>query len=46
VTPQNGTCGQYATSPTPGCSAHYGSQPAYAPESARALSRLADYLTR
>jgi ABC-type transporter Mla subunit MlaD len=46
VTPQNGTCSQYATTPTPGCSAHYGSQPAYIPEHAQVLSRLSDYLTK
>ncbi|MGE5617548.1 MAG: MlaD family protein [Candidatus Woesearchaeota archaeon] len=46
VAPQNGGCGQYATTPTPGCSAHYGSQPAYAPEHAQTLSRLADYLVK
>jgi ABC-type transporter Mla subunit MlaD len=46
VAPQNGACGQYATSPTPGCSAHYGAQPSYTPERAQALTGLADYLTK
>lgn len=32
VGPENGRCGSYATTPVAGCSAHYGSQPAYAPE--------------
>jgi phospholipid/cholesterol/gamma-HCH transport system substrate-binding protein len=31
VGPQNGLCGSYATTPAKGCSAHYGSQPAYKP---------------
>ncbi|HUE28750.1 MAG TPA: hypothetical protein VMP89_18390, partial [Solirubrobacteraceae bacterium] len=46
VAPQNGTCGRYATTPTPGCSAHYGSQPAYTPEREQPLSGLADYLLK
>ncbi len=31
IAPQNGACGAYATTPVPGCSAHYGQQPAYTP---------------
>lgn len=31
VGPDNGQCGQYATTPVAACSAHYGSQPAYKP---------------
>ena len=46
VAPQNGACGRYATTATPGCSAHYGSQPTYSPEHAQVLSRLADYLIK
>ena len=46
VAPQNGTCGRYATTPTPGCSARYGSQPAYVPERDRHLSSLVDYLLK
>jgi ABC-type transporter Mla subunit MlaD len=46
VAPQDGHCSQYATTPTPGCSAHYGSQPAYSAESARTLGNLADYLVK
>ena len=29
IAPQNGACGQYATKPVAGCSAHYGQQPSY-----------------
>jgi virulence factor Mce-like protein len=29
LAPNNGACGQYATKPVAGCSAHYGQQPAY-----------------
>ena len=46
VAPHNGSCGQYATSPTPGCGAHYGSQPPYTPESDQALNGLVDYLLK
>ncbi|HUZ27769.1 MAG TPA: MlaD family protein [Solirubrobacteraceae bacterium] len=46
VAPQNGACGQYATSPVPGCSAHYGSQPHYTPERPKALQSLTDYLVK
>jgi phospholipid/cholesterol/gamma-HCH transport system substrate-binding protein len=31
VSPQNGACGLYATTPVPGCSAHYGTGPAFTP---------------
>jgi ABC-type transporter Mla subunit MlaD len=31
---QNGTCGNYSTTPVPGCSAHFGQQPAYKPQNA------------
>jgi ABC-type transporter Mla subunit MlaD len=31
VDPNNGACSSYATKPVAGCSAHYGSQPAYTP---------------
>jgi phospholipid/cholesterol/gamma-HCH transport system substrate-binding protein len=40
---QNGLCGAYATTPVPGCSAHYGSAPAYTPAvapSSRRVNRL------
>jgi phospholipid/cholesterol/gamma-HCH transport system substrate-binding protein len=46
VAPQNGTCGRYATSPTPGCSAHYGAQPPYTRDRAQALNGLVDYLVK
>ncbi|MDQ6834840.1 MAG: MlaD family protein [Actinomycetota bacterium] len=48
VSPNNGACGNYATTPVPGCSAHYGSQPSYAAPAAggRALTGLANYLLR
>ena len=42
---QNGACGNYATKPVAGCSAHYGSEPRYKP-SAATLRALADFLTR
>ncbi len=32
IGPDNGMCGNYATTPAPGCSAHYGQQPAYKPQ--------------
>jgi ABC-type transporter Mla subunit MlaD len=35
VGPKNGMCGNYATKPVPGCSAHYGQQPAYKPSRSR-----------
>jgi ABC-type transporter Mla subunit MlaD len=35
IAPQNGACGQYATKPVPGCSAHYGQQPGYQPARAK-----------
>jgi ABC-type transporter Mla subunit MlaD len=38
IGPQSGACGNYATTPTPGCSAHYGSGPKFTPS--RALARL------
>lgn len=31
IGPHNGMCGNYATTPVPGCQAHYGQQPAYKP---------------
>lgn len=31
---RNGTCGNYSTTPVPGCSAHYGTNPAYKPQKA------------
>jgi len=53
VAPNNGACGNYATTPVAGCSAHYGSQPAYQPERAPAVSDrtqtlqpLLDYLVK
>ena len=46
VAPNNGACGNYAKSPVAGCSAHYGSQPAYTPQRGQALAGLADYLTK
>ena len=44
VAPQNGACGQYATTPVPGCQAKYGSQPPYTPERPKAFQSLSDYL--
>ncbi|MFL5823744.1 MAG: MlaD family protein [Solirubrobacteraceae bacterium] len=44
--PHNGACGKYATKPVAGCSAHYGSQPAYHPESVKALHSLTQYLVK
>jgi hypothetical protein len=32
IGPGGGSCGAYATTPNPACSAHYGSQPAYTPQ--------------
>ena len=32
IAPQNGACGQYATKPVAGCSAHYGQQASYEPQ--------------
>jgi phospholipid/cholesterol/gamma-HCH transport system substrate-binding protein len=46
VAPNNGACGMYAKSPVSGCSAHYGSQPAYKPASQPALQSLSNYLVR
>jgi virulence factor Mce-like protein len=39
LAPQNGACGQYATKPVPGCSAHYGQQPGYQPAPAKRAHR-------
>ena len=38
IGPENGQCGNYATTPVAGCSAHFGNQPAYAPARARAAA--------
>jgi ABC-type transporter Mla subunit MlaD len=46
VAPQNGACGNFATSPVPGCSAHYGQAPPYQPERPRTLQSLSDYLLK
>jgi ABC-type transporter Mla subunit MlaD len=46
VAPENGSCGRYATTPTPGCSARYGSEPAYVRERDQRLSGLIDYLLK
>lgn len=46
MAPHNGACGRYATKPVAGCGAHYGSQPAYHPESSPALKALASYLVK
>ena len=46
VAPNNGACGNYATKPVAGCSAHYGSQPAYHPQRSQTLQALADYLVK
>ncbi|HEY2160574.1 MAG TPA: MlaD family protein [Solirubrobacteraceae bacterium] len=35
IAPQNGACGQYATKPVAGCSAHFGQQPGYQPARAK-----------
>ena len=36
IGPNNGLCGSFATKPVAGCSAHYGSQPAFTPVKASA----------
>lgn len=46
VAPNNGACGQFATSPVAGCSAHYGAAPAYQPERPKSLQSLSDYLLK
>lgn len=46
IAPHNGACGRYATKPVAGCGAHYGSQPAYHPETGPALKALASYLVK
>lgn len=46
VAPNNGACGRYATSPVPGCSAHYGAAPAYRPQRPPALAPLLEYLVK
>jgi hypothetical protein len=40
VSPDNGMCGNYATTPVPACSAHYGTQPPFAPAASRATRRF------
>jgi ABC-type transporter Mla subunit MlaD len=39
IAPQNGACGQYATKPVAGCSAHYGQEPSYQPARATRARR-------
>jgi ABC-type transporter Mla subunit MlaD len=39
IAPQNGACGNYATKPVAGCSAHYGAQTSYAPQGSAAHGR-------
>jgi virulence factor Mce-like protein len=50
ISPDDGVCNLYATKPVAGCSAHYGSEPAYTPSvwasSPQTLRSLADYLLR
>jgi hypothetical protein len=46
MAPHNGACGRYATKPVAGCGAHYGSQPAYHPQTGPALKALASYLVK
>jgi ABC-type transporter Mla subunit MlaD len=46
VSPQNGACSNFASSPVPGCSAHYGAEPHYTPERPKALQSLTDYLVK
>ncbi|HET9104970.1 MAG TPA: MlaD family protein [Solirubrobacteraceae bacterium] len=50
LAPANGACGNYATTPVAGCSAHYGSARAYTPVSPRdndaSLQALLRYLLR
>ncbi|MGH2870238.1 MAG: hypothetical protein ACRDNK_22040 [Solirubrobacteraceae bacterium] len=36
LSPDNGVCGNYATTPVPACSAHYGTQPNFTPSAAAA----------
>jgi ABC-type transporter Mla subunit MlaD len=46
IAPHNARCGNYATKPVKACSAHYGSEPAYHPESDPALQALTNYLVK
>jgi phospholipid/cholesterol/gamma-HCH transport system substrate-binding protein len=46
ISPHNGKCGRYATKPVPGCSAHFGSQPAYHPVHGPAFRALTNYLVK
>jgi len=46
VAPNNGACGQFSSSPVPGCSAHYGAAPTYQPERPKALQSLGNYLLK
>lgn len=41
IGPQNGACGLYATAPVPGCSAHYGQEPAFSPAASAGAVRHA-----
>jgi ABC-type transporter Mla subunit MlaD len=41
IAPQNGACALFSTKPVPGCSAHYGDQPGYQPEQAKAARERA-----
>jgi virulence factor Mce-like protein len=46
IAPHNGKCGRYSTKPVSGCSAHYGSRPAYHPVQPVGLQALVSYLLR
>jgi ABC-type transporter Mla subunit MlaD len=47
LAPKNGKCGRYSTKPVSGCSAHYGTQPAYHPDNTNpGLRALANYLLK
>jgi ABC-type transporter Mla subunit MlaD len=39
ISPDNGVCGNYATTPVPACSAHYGRQAAFTPAAATAKAK-------
>jgi ABC-type transporter Mla subunit MlaD len=41
ISPDNGLCGNYATTPVPACSAHYGKQAAFTPAKKAAASLVA-----
>ncbi len=46
IAPKGGACGNYATKPVAGCSARYGSHPAYHADAPEGLQALVGYLLR